>query len=254
VNSTTEPIELAEIDRIEYLLNRRQNPKKRREQMIAESFKRFSTGTPRLCIAVVPSYPNRPLFTPDSLSEGINVLNHDPKIAILGNGIRRSQEGYISARPSSTDPSSYHLAVTFWGLICFDKNLEVLPASKEHRHYINLVGIVLGIAWLLRAAPMLLDKAETTNLVIRARLQNAAGHAIHNGARLIHSDLWLEHHWAPTIDHIIEAETYAFSETLREKSSDHIIELVRQLMWAFNWADDDVSTRTLEILGANSLP
>ena len=55
VNSTTEPIELAEIDRIEYLLNRRQNPKNRREQMIAESFGRFSTGTPRLCIAVVPS-------------------------------------------------------------------------------------------------------------------------------------------------------------------------------------------------------
>ncbi len=186
VNSTTEPIELAEIDRIEYLLNRRQNPKNRREQMIAESFGRFSTGTPRLCIAVVPSYPNRPLFTPDSLSEGINDLNRDPKISFLGNHIRRSQEGYISARPSPTDFSSYHLTVTFWGLICFDKNLEVLPAtSREHRPYFNLEQVVLGIAWLLRAALIFLDKAETTNLVIHARLQNAAGHAIHSGARLI---------------------------------------------------------------------
>lgn len=254
VNSTTEPIELAEIDRIEYLLNRRQNPKNRREEMISEAFGRFSAGVPRLCIAVVPSYPNRPLFTPDSLSEGINDLNRDPKVSSLGNAIRRSQEGYISARPPTSDYSSYHLAVSFFGLICFDRNLEVLPATGKHKPYINLVQVVLGIAWLFRAAQILLDRAETTNLVIRAGLQNAAGHAIHSGASLIDPDLWLEHYWAPITDYKIEAETFALSETLREKSSDYIIELVRQLMWAFNWADDAVSARTLEILRANNLP
>ncbi len=42
-------------------------------------------------------------------------------------------------------------------------------------------------------------------------------------------------------------------ETLAREFANHVLEVVRQLMWAFDWADDQVKERVLTILRANRL-
>src|SRR5207249_907476 len=61
VNSTSQPIDLAEIDRIDYLLKRRHDPKQRRQQMIETAIKRSRVAAPCIRIMIGPRYPYRPL-------------------------------------------------------------------------------------------------------------------------------------------------------------------------------------------------
>ena len=53
------------------------------------------------------------------------------------------------------------------------------------------------------------------------------------------------------VEETAEAEVYTLSETLKKELGKHVVELIRQLMWAFNWADDRVERKVLAILRHN---
>jgi len=54
-----------------------------------------------------------------------------------------------------------------------------------------------------------------------------------------------------TLEDTAEAEVHTLSETLKKDLGKHVIELIRQLMWGFNWADERVEKKVLSILQAN---
>jgi hypothetical protein len=92
---------------------------------------------------------------------------------------------------------------------------------------------VYQIGSLLRIAAFLLDET-IMNIFIRVRLELVEGYEFALDTSI--PETLRPHHQA--LEHMIVAETDAFRETLLAEFTDHVTELVRQLMWAFNWADD----------------
>lgn len=88
--STMEPIEFAEIDRIEYLLNRRRDPERRREQMIEAASRRTTMSARCIRITIGPKYPYRPLFSREELDKRLSDLRSQ---SVIPWPMRRIQHG-----------------------------------------------------------------------------------------------------------------------------------------------------------------
>ena len=256
VNSTSDPYDLAEIDRIEYWINRRRDPEIRREKLIEAAFARSRVHTARIRIAICPRYPHRHLHTGDSLKDKIELLSRNHKFSFLVRDQRRIQGGFITA--GNVVP--HHLELNLYGGIFFDEPLDTArlpeksspPDTKELAvTYVHIVSIVRPLGMLLRAAEIILDNT-TTNLLIRVVLEGVEGHGIRPADNLIDPRRFIQEHRA--IQNVISGEIDVIRETAKEQFSEIIVELVRQLMWSFDWDDDDfIKNRTLEILRSNTL-
>jgi hypothetical protein len=74
--ATTEPYDLADMDRIEYLLKRRQQPERRREELIGEMASRsaYALVVPGVRVVVSPVYPRGLLIPREGLFERARLL------------------------------------------------------------------------------------------------------------------------------------------------------------------------------------
>jgi hypothetical protein len=135
--------------------------------------------------------------------------------------MRRIQQGLISLQEPSNNEQ---FEVNQYGLICYARALDVQFSKSE---------IVYQIGSLLRIAAVLLDET-TMNIFIRVRLEAVEGYEFARDTSIL--EPLQPHHQA--LEPMIMAETDAFRETLRDEFTEHVTELARQLMWAFNWADD----------------
>lgn len=253
VHNTTNIIQLAEIDRIDYLLQRRREPEKRRESLIAAGVEKFKATVPQVAISIGPLYPYRPIFTPETLAERVSKIHRTQGLGALVRDARRSQYGYVSSRPMVSSPRSNWLSLSFWGVLVHVTNLEISEAqsfSKKKVGFVHLTHLVVQLARCISAAQILLDDT-TTNLLLRIELKNVAGLGIHPGAQMIDLDLWLDNHVAASTDDTLVAETSTLRETLTSDSASLMIELIKQLMWGFDWAEDSVDKHVIEILKAN---
>lgn len=253
VHNTTNIIQLAEIDRIDYLLQRRREPEKRRENIIAAGVEKFKATVPQLAISIGPLYPHRPIFTPESLTKRVAKIQGTQELGALVRDARRSQEGYVSARPMVLSPRSNWLSLSFWGVLVNVTNLEISEAvsfSKKKVGFILLTHLVVQLARCIGAAQIFLDDT-TTNLLLRIELKNVAGLGIHPGAQMFDLDLWLDNHVAASTDETLLGEISTPRESLTSDSASLMIQLIKQLMWGFDWAEDSVDKHVLEILKAN---
>jgi hypothetical protein len=253
VNSVTPPYKLAEIDRIAFLLERRQAPEKRRESLINEGWARISSrlthhSEPRIRIAIGPRYPHKPVFDREALKEIPAALTSLPPFNCLAGHFRLTQDGIAAGTPDHS-----YLEINRYGFVFYEELLAtshiqaVDPAGKNTR--LELIRIILSISELLRGAQMVLS-AHSTNLLIKCSLLNVQGMAIFPHGR----DALVSHHdFLRTVDSQINAETDAIQENLKEDFPNLVVELAEQLMWAFNWNDDKVREKTLQILRANKV-
>ena len=126
VNSTSDPVELANINRIEYLLTRRNESEQRRETLVKNAFRKFEFhGIRRLKILIGPLYPHRHILPQAILDEKVEVLKRDHKISYLVERFRRCQDGYMSAKSNSSEAGLYHFAISFYGFLTYIENLEL---------------------------------------------------------------------------------------------------------------------------------
>lgn len=126
VNSTTEPVQLAAIDRIEYLLSRRKDSESRREGIIKTALEKFEIfGIPRLSVIIGPLYPHRNILTRDGLEEKVEILKTKHELSYLVHRFRKSQDGYISSKSNSSQEGEYHVAINFHGFLILVENLCV---------------------------------------------------------------------------------------------------------------------------------
>ena len=72
--STTEPYELADIDRIAYFIKRREQPERRREELINQIVSRSWCGGMRTRVIVAPIYPRGLLVPHDLLLQRAQLL------------------------------------------------------------------------------------------------------------------------------------------------------------------------------------
>lgn len=250
VNCATEPVQLAAIDRIEWLLSRRKDSESRREGIVKTALEKFELpGLPRLSVIIGPLYPHRNILTRDGLEEKVKILKTKHELSYLVADFRKSQDGYISSKPNS----SHHVAINFYGFLFLVENLDVQNITRNEGsefRVIRLVQLINGVATTAKAAMLVLDQNESINLFLRVRLGSANGLAIFPGeSDFLHH--WYKEHKVVDTDFVIQGEEVIALEALKDQLPEVIKSLVRQLMWAFNWADDKVEERTEAILKAN---
>jgi hypothetical protein len=120
-NSTTEIIQLAEIDRIEYLLKRRQQPEQKREEMIHGMATRSRVDSPSLRVVVSPRYPWCPILGEGVLMARLNGWSQPGTYVNLRHTLRLVRQDSMSvAHPHVNQALPFHFEINMHGIVsCF---------------------------------------------------------------------------------------------------------------------------------------
>jgi len=241
-NSTTEIIQLTEIDRIEYLLKRRQQPEQKRKEMIDDMASRSSIPSPYIRIVTAPRWPWRPILGEEVLISRIGGYARSGTYEDLPHTPRLVRQGVMSARSVIPDRAGYHVEASLYGVVSCYVTLGV-----DERNLVYFNQIVLEIGMAMDLARHLL-KGTTTNFLSMVELA---------GAR--HTRMVAQNRTGlpEAIEDRIHAEKVFILEELDDDLlfQDHVAELVRQLMWSYNWADrQNIMQSTREILTRHQLP
>jgi hypothetical protein len=252
--NTTEPYDLAEIDRIEYLLKRRQQPEQRREQLIAQMAARSPYqlfNAPAVRVVVAPVYPRGLLVPREALYERARILEHCPGSHYLDT-FRFIHEGILATRSGE---SKYYLEANTHGIVFFEAPGQANGTvtdyrTKEEIGYVNLGQLLVPVARVLNTALVLL-KDRVTNILIRyellrwgqigflsQRTQDLANPGQEARARFLH------HQYAA-------GSTTAVLETLSREAV--LTEIMRQMLWAFDYTSANIEAMVSVALKERSL-
>jgi hypothetical protein len=241
-NTTTEIIQMAEIDRIEYLLKRRKQPEQMREEMIEDMRGRSCIGPPSIRIVVSPRYPWRSILGEDVLLARLKELSHPGTYVNLRQFIRLVRGGFMSEEVHpSVDQAAYHFEVNLHGIISSYVTLGMDGPRVFLDQIVSEIGRVLNLARYLL-------KGTQANILVRVQLHG------------VKDSMMLASGWQGnlrSVEEMVQAEDNLILESLDDVLlfSDHIAELVRQLMWSFNMSDREVITQaTKAILTKHGLP
>jgi Schlafen, AlbA_2 len=241
-NSTTEIIQLAEIDRIEYLLKRRQEPEQKREKLIEDMRGRSCVGPPSIRIIVSPRYPWRSILGKDVLLARLNELSHPGTYVNLRHFIRLVRGGFMSEEVHPlVDQAAYHFEVNLHGIISCYVTLGMDGPRVFLDQIVNEIGRALNLARYLL-------KGTQANILVRVQL-----HGVKDS--MIIASGWQGN--LRSVEEVVQAEDNLILESLDDALlfPDHVAELVRQLMWSFNVSNREVITQaTREILTRHRLP
>ncbi|MDA2911408.1 ATP-binding protein, partial [Nitrospiraceae bacterium AH_259_D15_M11_P09] len=198
-NSTTEIIQLAEIERIEYLLKRRQQPEQKREEMIAGMATRNRVSAPYLRVIVSPRYPWRPIFHEDVLKDRLQTFSQPDTYYNLSGIIRLVRNGFMSmVLARSAYGPDYHFEINLYGVVsCY------VPLALENEA-VRLDRIVREVGRALNSARYLL-KGTGINILVRVHLQEVRNSLIVIGGS--QGEL-------RSIEEVVEAEVFLALEEL----------------------------------------
>lgn len=130
-NSITEIIQLAEIDRIEYLLKRRQQPEQRREEMIHGMATRCRVDPPFLRVVVSPRYPWRPILGEHVLKARFHELSQPGTYNNLCSSIRLVRQGFMSmVLPMPDRAPAYHFKINLYGVMSCYVPLAIIDGAR----------------------------------------------------------------------------------------------------------------------------
>jgi hypothetical protein len=247
VGSTTPPYQLADVDRIEYLLKRRQEPERRREEIIQRMAIRsiFAGAASRLRVVVAPTYPRGTLVTMDQLIERAEYLQRTSTRLLSS---FRSIHNGIRSLGSSPDKRQWHFEADTHGILFFEEEMALRGElqdgwTKQRVPYINLFNVTGSLGHVLNTAITLLAGAAT-NLIIRYELFGYAGIAMmyaHPGVPVNYIDgggaVAMEHRCEDTH---ISVSTIATLETLTRRRVAISVELLRDVLYAFAWQPTDL--------------
>lgn len=247
VNSTSDHVALAHIDRIEFLFSRRLNSEERRDKLFQKAFARTTVSLPRLRVTIGPHYPDKHVLDLSRIQEIFPELLADRLVNLLGPHTRLIQNAVVN-----TSRDSY-TQVNLFGQLFHDSKLRVGSLRTTGGDHFDLVNITLAIASSLHASAIVLAR-DQTNLLVKVALEGIRNHSIIEDPATVSGlpptpNDWMDEHKA--VEETAEAEVYTLSETLKKELGKHVVELIRQLMWAFNWADDRVERKVLAILRHN---
>jgi len=241
-NSTTEIVQLAEIDRIEYLLKRRQQPEEKREQLIEDMRSRSSVGPPAMRIVVSPRYPWRSILGEDVLLTRLKELSQPGTYANLRHVIRLVRGGFMAheGHPSVAQ-APYHFEANFHGIISCYVTLRMEGPKVFLDQIVSEIGRALNLARSLL-------KGTQVNLLVRVQLLGVKD-------SLITASGWPGD--LRSLEEVVQADNHLTLESVADERlfSDHIADLVRQLMWSFNMANrEQIAQATKAILTKHGLP
>jgi hypothetical protein len=190
--------------------------------MMEAARKRSGIGAPCIRIIIGPAYPDRPRLTEDWLGKQVE----RPEMQHWA--WRRIQQGFIStATPSMTE----RFEVNFYGLLSYT---ESLSEKRQSTRSLHLDDIIYTIGRILHRAAFLLQET-TMNLPMQVSLEGVSDYAVITEVH--HPQPWETNPYRAIEDPVVAEKSFP-RETLDQDFRTHVTDLIRQLMWAFDWTDE----------------
>ena len=255
VASITPPYDLAEIDRIEYFLKRRQEPERRREELINQAATKSPHQRIRLIrVIVAPLFPRGVLIGHDTLYERAEHLELQ-RMPYLTE-FRRIHEGLMSSSHVQRH-IAHHFVVNIYGIAFFEETRQAVGDIEVRRRgarvpYITPIHLLDSAAHVLNHV-IPLFRGMLTNILVRYELLRWDGVSLlpEFTDRLIDRELAVEGH--ECIDPEISVSVHTILETLTERRVDVLVEIMEQVLWAFNYTDPRLRTHIESLLRLNRL-
>lgn len=260
VDSTTQ---LANIDRIEYMLKRRENPQELSKRIINRIDERLtdywyltSDPVPNLTLISAPVFPYRPLVSPSEIYEYMRAQSSSQQSGILFSdhspdfGTRQVVGGVCFVGP----------AIPYWeinehGIIYLREKLHKspydgalhMPDDDEQIEYLVFRDLLKNNFELIEAAKHFYQRYDYLGDVeIAAKLRHVKRESLMFGNesryKLIQS--------RPSLDSEISASVKCYARDLgeSEKANDVIVNLLSQLLWGFNIRPGEWESTAYEML------
>jgi hypothetical protein len=248
--STTDPYELADIDRIAYFIRRREEPEKRREMLIGRIASRsLWRNTPqRIRVVLAPVYPRGIVLPSDTLLERAAGLEREA--GLQTHRIRLVHEGIFSNGVDLGQQPRFHFEATVQGIVYYERRMEEsgsLPNVfyKTETPFIHVNEFVRILARTLSAALVLL-RGSVTNVMLRCELEawgNVGMIVEEDPRRRLDDPGEVAASRTLLAGQTVTVSTTAVLETLAERRLEVLTEVMQQLLWAFNYTKPDVKAR-----------
>jgi len=259
----SQPYDLAEIDRIEYLLKRREKPAELREQLIKNACDRNSRflgsvvlrpEVPKFSIAITPVFPYQPLISLDELYPLCNSIPYGSRNYLHLKDPQRISEGICKFHGNVADFS--YREINHYGLIyTCDAINKVKPKwqtvgeKQDERLYVNFAHFVIILGRALKSAELFYNKcAYLGNIEIRLIVENIANeYLMYNEGNFSQFDGF------KAVDNRAFSSETIVAENINSKLTDAITSLIRRVLWVFNCQTQNPQRRVEEILRANGM-
>ena len=248
VGSTTQPFtgpQLADIDRIEYMLKRREKPDEISNRILNRTKERldsrWTSSKPYLTAIARPVFPYRPLISASEIYEFMRTQANNPFIlfndAPLDFGTWQVPEGvcFVGATVNLLYSEINEYGIVYHAEELHRSKYEAFhgPEDDEENRYLELNDIVKNIYQSIAVAKDFYKRCQYSGIIeITAHLRNVLGERVMFGR---------EPHYSPILRHQslqpeITARVECCARDLLEfdKSSGFIVDLVGKLLWGFN--------------------
>ena len=246
--SITQPYELAEIDRIEYLLKRREDSQMVTQQICNRTDERiislFTTDEPNITVIAHPVFPHRPIISTGDIYEFIKMAGSIPfNDCEASFGTRRVAGGVCFIGSTS---NILYWELNEYGFVYHRQGLYREPGkdSNEQEGYLHYDAFVTIITKLIQNARLFYEKCGYLGEVkITVQLQQVFEEKLGFNRSSIGFDSIRRQQ---CLDSQVSASTQCLARDLveREEWIEIVGKLVGQLFWAFN-VDDSVEWRAL---------
>lgn len=237
--SLSQPYELAEIDRIEYLLKRREQPQKFRDELIAKSDARFSEhiakefrDQPCVAVEVARLFPREPILSAEALYEfaaSRHPADRDRTTDYFMDRVKRIPNGVFSIGHRNTLP---YAELSTYGVVLTRSQLDLGPSSWTPNKGILFVrppNVIWTLGRSLRFAGKFFERANFSGAVrVLVRFVN-----------VLHQPLQYSGHESDDLEYACSDREFSVqevttTEALRAELAELVHAIARQAFWAFN--------------------
>ena len=244
VGSTTQ---LATIDRIEYMLKRREKPQKlsnriinRIEERITDYWSLKNQPVPNLTLIARPIFPYRPLMSPSEIYEYMRKQSSNPRSRVLFSdhspdfGARQVSGGvcFVGASIPYQELNEYGIIYFREKLhksLCEDAGIEYLDFRVFLRNHFDLIDV---------AKDFYQECQYLGDIEIKAKMRDVRGERLMFGNTFRYDSIPLQE----SLDSEISAAITCYARDLMksENASNVIVNSLSQLLWGFgvrpgNW-------------------
>lgn len=259
--STSQPYELAEIDRIEYMLKRRDKLERLKDELIQNaraSLERFLPALrpvlPLLYVSVSPVFPYQPLISLDELYVFCNAVPYNSTLYPAIDNPQRITDGICKFYGDAT--GFHYREINHYGVIyvceTLDKSKSRWRGSDEKKNemqYVRFAHFIYSTGRVLKLAEMFYGKCGYLgNLEVKMEVKNIA-----NESLMLNDEGFPEYDRYKAIDNGTASSDIIIVEDIDTKLLDIIVSLMRNILWVFNCPVTNSQQIVERVLIANGL-